>query len=145
MILAVLMQEMGPAFIRKAVLMHTKKRTPARCERLALRVHIGLVRELVSLAGVATETRGDDVIPSGSAAFIARRDVIEIQLSLGQNLGAILAGELVPQEHVAAGEFHLEPRQAIVNQEDHDLRHADGDLCTVDHLRIGISVRVADP
>ena len=125
--------------------MHAEKRPPARGERLALRVHVSLVRQLVALARVAAKTGGDDVVPGGAPAFVTRRDVVEIELGLGQDLGAILAGKFIPQEDIAAGEFHLEPRQPVVKGQHDDFRHADGDLRAVDHFIAGISDRVGNP
>ena len=83
--------------------MKPEKRPPARRERLVARMHARFVRQLVGFARVAAEARRHDVFPTRAPALVARRDVVQVELGLGQDLGAILAGEFVPQEDIAAG------------------------------------------
>ena len=100
---------MTPTFVREPVFMDAKKRSPAWGKGLDLGMHIRLVGQLVTLAGIAAEARGDDVLPSGPSTLVSRRDMIEVELGFRQNFGAILAGELIPQENIAAAEFHFKP------------------------------------
>ncbi len=130
------LQKMVPAFIGEAVFMHAEKRSPSRGERLALRVHVSFVWQFVSLACVATEARCDNIVPCGAAALVAGHDVIEIELRFWQDLGAVLAGELVPEKYIPTGEFYLQPWQAVVNGQHNDFWDADGDGRSVDHFRI---------
>lgn len=89
--------------------MHPEKRPPARREGLALWMHVRLVREFISLPRVTTEAGRHDIFPSGAAPFITGQDMVEIELSLGQDLGAVLAGKFIPQEDIAPSKFHLKP------------------------------------
>lgn len=74
---------MAPALIRQAVFVHSEKGSPAWGEGLALRVHVRFVGQLVALARVTAETGGDDVIPSRPPAFVAGRDMVEVELGFG--------------------------------------------------------------
>lgn len=125
--------------------MHPEKRPPARGERLDLRVHVRLVRELVSLAGVAAEARSDDVVPSRATAFVPRSHVIEIQLGFRQRFHAVLAGELVSQENIAARELHFQAGKTIIDRQDHDLWNPERDSRTMDHFHIRTFPRITDP
>ena len=136
---------MVPAFIGETIFMDAKKWPPARCERLALWMHVHLVGQLVCLAGVAAKAGRHDVFPSGAAAFVPGRDVVEIELCFGQNFFAILTGKFVAQENIPPGKFYLKPREPVVNRQNDNLRNANGDLCAVDHFGIGGAVRVTDP
>ena len=130
------MEEVAPAFIRQAIFMHPEKRPPPRREGLDLRVHVHLMRKFVPFASVATEAGGDDVIPSGAPALIARSHMVEVKLRFRQCLDAVLAGELVPQENIAAGKFYFKPWQAIVHRQNDDFRNSNRNSRAVDHFRI---------
>lgn len=136
---------MIPAFIGEAVFMHAEEGAPARGERFALRVHVRFVREFVALARVAAEAGGDDVVPRGASALVAGQDVVQIELRFRQDFRAVLAGELVPEKYIPAGEFHLQPRQPVINREDDDLWHPDRDFRAVDHFRIRAVERIGNP
>ena len=125
--------------------MHAEKRPPTRGEWLDLRVHVCLMWQFVAFAGVAAETGGDDVIPSRPPTFVAGGHVVEVQLRFRQHLGAVLAGEFVAQENIAASEFHLQARQAIVNGQNDDFRNPDRDSGAMDHFMIGIAAGIGNP
>ena len=142
---AVRLDEVVPAFIGEAIFVEAEEWPPARGKWLAARVHAGFLGKFVSLAGVAAEAGGDDVFPSGAAAFIARRDVIEVELCLGQHRGAVLAGKLVAEKHITAAETHFQAWKTIIDGEHHDLRSHDRDARTVDHAGSIKCGGVADP
>lgn len=108
-------------------------------------MHVGLVGQLVGLARIAADTRGDNVLPSRPATFVAGEDVVEVQLGFRQHLGAVLTGELVAQEDIATGEFHFEARQFVIDGEDDDFRRAEAEADAVNHAITDAAFRVANP
>ena len=139
------MEKMCPALVREAILVHAEQWPPAWSKGLDLWIHIRLVGQLVSFARVAAETRGDNIVPSRAATFVAGSHVVEIELGLRKDFGAILAGEFIPQEYIPPGKLHFEARQTVVNQKDHDFRNPEGNPRCVDHFRIVTSAGVANP
>lgn len=137
--------EVAPAFVGAGVFAEPEHRPPARGGGLAQRVHVDLVGQLVRLAGVATDAGGDDVFPCGPAAFVAGQDVVEIEIGLAEDLGAVLAGVLVAQEDIAAGEADLHARKFFVKSQHDDLRHPQGDADGVDHFLDDFPRRVLHP
>src|SRR5690554_3418063 len=101
---------MAPAFVRARVLPDSEHRPPARRNRLPERMHSRLVRKFVGLARVAADARRDDILPCRAPTFVPWQHVVEVQVTLREDLGAILTRELVPQEHIAAGEADLHAR-----------------------------------
>ena len=74
-----------------------------------------LPQRLRALAQVAGPAGRDDVLPGGAPAFRARQHVVEGQMLVA---AAVLAGELVAQEQVEAGEGAA-PRRLLVGLEHH--------------------------
>ena len=81
--------------------------------------HPGLPERLVALARVAAAAGGDDVLPRGPAAVAAGDHVVEGQLLGREALTAVLAPEIVPQEHVEAREGRLPVERLELFQRDH--------------------------
>jgi hypothetical protein len=138
-------EEVVPAFVAEAIFVEAEEGAPARGDGFAERVHVGLVGEFVGLAGVAADAGGDDVFPGGASAFVAREDVVEVELGFREDFGAVLAGELVAEEDVAAGEFDFEAREFVVDGEDEDFGCAEAESDAVDHFLIEGVFGVADP
>src|SRR5687768_6793079 len=87
-----------------------------RPERMPLDVHVRLARGSAALAQVARRAGGGDVLPGGSAALGARKDVIEGQF---QHSATILAGETVAKEQVEPGEGGIFARADILAKRNH--------------------------
>jgi hypothetical protein len=68
---------------------------------------VRLVREAVALTRVARDAGADHVFPGRQATFVARQDVIEIQLLALESFSAVLAGIVVAFKDVVPGEFHF--------------------------------------
>ena len=71
--------------------------------------------------------------------------MIEVQLGLGENLRAILAGELIAQQHIAPAEFHLQARQAVIHRQHHDLRHQNRNGRAMNPHAFATGVRITNP
>lgn len=97
-------------------------------------MHLGLSRGAVGLAGITGNTGGNDVIPFGDSAMIARDDVVEIELTFRKTFPTILAGVFVAEEDVLAGKFHFLARDAIVEREDDDFGNLKRDADRIDHF-----------
>lgn len=83
------------------------ERTPLRTFRFTNQPHVSLVRQPVSLSRIAGDTGTNNVLPCSEPSFIARQDMVKIQLASLENVAAILAGILVPLEHIVPSELHL--------------------------------------
>ena len=103
------------------------------------------MREPVALARIARDARADDVLPRGQPAFVARDDVIEIQVLPVEMLAAILAGILVALEDVVPRELHLLPRHPVEQHQHDDARHADLEGDRVDHFVVRLAVGKVAP
>jgi hypothetical protein len=80
--------------------------------------HAGLIGRTATLAAVAADAAGDDVLPVLPAALGDRNDVIESQLRRGQSVTAVLARMIVACVDVGArkgdalgGSAHTNPAQ----------------------------------
>jgi len=103
------------------------------------------MRKLVRLARIATDTRGDDVLPSRRASFIPGQDMIEIQIRLRENLGAVLAGMLIPEKDVLARQPHFHARDLVIERKYNNAWHAQRQLHAVDQFIHHGRGRVLDP
>src|SRR5438270_1783560 len=103
---------------------HVHERPPLRTLRPAGQSHVRLVRQAISLPGIACDAGADHVFPRRQAATIAWQDVIEVQVRSLEKIAAILAGVLVALEHIVPGEFYFLLRQPIEEQEHDDARDA---------------------
>src|SRR5262249_23207863 len=70
-------------------------------------VHTGLLRRTASLAAIASDAAGDDVLPVLPAALRGRDDMVQGPGAGRQRLAAILAGVFVPGVDVQARERHV--------------------------------------
>lgn len=104
---------------------HVDERTPLRSLRLPDQRHVSLMREAISFSGITADARTDNVLPSGQAATIPRKHVIEIEVRAFKDIAAVLAGVFVPLEDVVPGKFYFFLRQPIKEKEDDDPRHPD--------------------
>ncbi len=104
---------MAPTDAGKGALGGAEEGAPAWGFGLSAREHVGLLRELVRLAGVAGDARGDDVVPTGASLFVAGDDVIEIEVFGFESILAVLAAVGVAPVDVLAGEFDLLLGEAI--------------------------------
>ncbi|MDB6146337.1 MAG: hypothetical protein JWO45_1, partial [Spartobacteria bacterium] len=81
------------------------------------------LRQTVALAGIAGDTRANNVFPSGLATAVARHDVIEVKLAAVENVTAILAGIFVALEDIVPGKLHFFLRQPVKKQKNNDAWH----------------------
>lgn len=102
--------------------------------------HIGLVREAVAFAGVAGDAGADDVFPSGLAAALTGKNVIEVESVPVEASGAILAGVVVAFIDVLPGEFDFLAGEAVKLAEDDDGGNADEETHGLDHFPSGIAL-----
>src|SRR4051812_28598089 len=109
---------MPPAFVQLAIERDVHERAPFRALGFADELHPALIRQAVTLARVARNARADDVFPRGQAAFVARDDVIEIQVAAVEMLAAILAGGFVAPQENLPGELYF-PSPPAVGHEQH--------------------------
>ena len=120
-------------------------RLPARCDRFVARVHIGLVRQFITLAGVALNAGGNDVFPTGLAALVPRDYVIEIQLPLRERQKTVLAGVLVAPENISTRKCDFLAWHFVVAREHDNFGNAQRDFHRVNHLRLRCPTRIVKP
>ena len=104
---------MAPAVAGEGALGGAEEGAPAWGFGRSAREHVGLLRELVRLAGVAGDAGGDDVVPTRASFFVAGDDVIEIEVFGFESILAVLAAVGVAPVDVLAGEFDLLLGEAI--------------------------------
>lgn len=125
---------MAPALVLLTTKSDMQKRPPLRPARFADELHLRLVREAVAFARVTGNAGADDIFPCREAAFIARKDVVEIQFAALKNLTAILTGVVIALEDIVPGELYFLLRQPV-EQEEHDhARHPDFPSDSSDHF-----------
>jgi len=135
---------MAPAFVLLTIESDVHKWPPLRPFRLPDQGHMGLVWESVPLACVTGDTGANNVFPGRQAAFVARQDVIEVQLLAFENLPAILAGVVVALEDVVPGKLHFFLRQPIEEQKHDHARHPNFPRNRRDHFVLRFRRRDGD-
>ena len=105
---------------------------------LRIRRHVRLVREPIAFARIARDAGANDVFPRREAAFVARQDVIEIQLLALEHFSAVLTGVVVALEDVVPGKLHFLLRQPIEKEKHDDAWHPDLPRNRGDHLVLGL-------
>lgn len=65
------------------------------------------LRNPITLSGVTFDARADHVFPGGSAAAVARHDMIKVQIASIKTLAAVLAGVLITLKNIVACKFHF--------------------------------------
>jgi hypothetical protein len=116
---------MFPAFVLVQAQVDLHEGTPLGPLGLADKVHAGLLRGVIGLAGIARNTRANDVFPSRWAAAIAGNDVIQVQVFAVEGLAAILTGVVIALENIVPCEFHFLFGKAVEHDEQDNARHAD--------------------
>src|SRR5262245_20315351 len=99
--------EMPPALMLLATERNVDKRSPFRTLRFANERHMRLGREPITFPRIARNARTNDVLPRGEAAFIARQNVIEIQLLPLEHFSAVLTGVVVAFKDIVPGKLHF--------------------------------------
>jgi hypothetical protein len=89
-------------------------------------VHVGLGGGASTFFGVAIDAGTDEVVPGGLSAMGAGDDVIEREFLGGEFFAAVLASGVVAGVNVAAVEFDVLAREAVVTEEADDA--GDGDF-----------------
>jgi len=102
-----------------------QKRPPFRALWFADQCHLRFLWQAIAFHRVTWNARTDDILPRRRSTTIPRDHVIEIQIVAIECLAAVLAGVLVPFEHVMPRKLHFLFRQAIEEQEHDDARHTD--------------------
>lgn len=102
--------------------------------------HIGLVREAVPFAGIAGNAGADDVFPSGLAAALTGKDVIEVESVPVEALSTVLAGVVVSFVDVLPGEFDFLAGETVELAEDDDSGYADEKTHGLDHFPGGFAL-----
>lgn len=95
-----------------------------RLDRPADKCHARLVRSAAAFFHIALEAAADNVFPRRAAAKYPWYDVVQRQIGRFMPSAAILAFVLVAGVDVPAVEFHLRPRQAVVNEQPDYPRHS---------------------
>jgi hypothetical protein len=113
------------------------ERPPFGAFGFADQVHVGFLRGMVGLSGIALNAGADDVFPSGGAAAIARDDVIQIQIFPIENLTAILAGIFIAFKDVVPGEFDFFFRLPVIHEEQDDPGYANAEGNAMDGIFAG--------
>src|SRR5262249_38055864 len=90
-----------------------QKGSPFRTPGLADETHICLVRQPIGLARITGNAGADHVFPGCKSPFIARQDVVQIQLLTIKYLAAVLTGIVIALKHVMPCELHFLLRQTI--------------------------------
>src|SRR5258707_4323176 len=135
--------ELGPA--RKAlaleVLMEQVVARRPRLAGLAAQQHARLVRRAPTLAVVAAAAGADQVVPAVAAAAMARDDMVQSEIAGAD--AAVLAGVMIANEDLAAGEPHARSRPFDHVHQPNDrwpreepIGGADGDFGVFEHLSL---------
>ena len=132
-------EKVPPAIVQLAVESDVDERPPLRTHGPLNEVHPDLMREPVALSRVTRDARADDVFPSRRAAFVARDDVIKIQVALVENVAAVLAHVLVALEDVVPRELHFLPRHPVEKQQHDHTRHADLERDRMHHVLLRLA------
>jgi hypothetical protein len=130
--------KVSPTFVLLARKSDVDERPPLWPLRFPNQCHVSLMRKAIALSRIARNTGADDVFPRGQAAFVARQDVIEVQLLTLENLAAILAGVVVTLEDVVAGKLYFLFRQSIEEEKNNHAWHPDPPRNRRDHLVLGL-------
>jgi hypothetical protein len=128
---------MPPAFMLLAIESDVDKRPPLRTLRFANKRHLRLVREPVTLAGIARDAGTNNVFPSCQATFIAWQHVIEIQLLALENPPTVLTGIIVAFKDVVPRKLYFLFRKPVKKEEYYHSRHPDFPRDGGDHLMLG--------
>ena len=104
---------MLPTLVVLAAPRQVNKGLPFRALRFADQSHMNLVRQFVPLAGVAPNTRANDVFPGGQPAFVAGDDMVEVQIRALENSTAVLASVEIPFKNIVPCELDLFFGQAV--------------------------------
>ena len=102
--------ELPPPLLRFQVRVEAAKVAVRRPVRVAVEVHVRFLRRAAGLAVITRLARGDDIRPLVRTAAVAWEDVVQRQVTC--LLAAVLAGEAVAQEDIAARQSALRPRSA---------------------------------
>ncbi|GBR60956.1 hypothetical protein AA100600_2385 [Gluconobacter thailandicus F149-1 = NBRC 100600] len=85
----------SPVFLKKAT---------ARLIRFSVRVHADFFGEAGAFEKIAGAAGSYHILPGCFSAFGAGNDMIKSQFMRWQSVMAVLAGEVIPQEHIKASE-----------------------------------------
>lgn len=107
---------MFPEVVLRGRKSNVHERPPFWSLRFSDEAHVRFPREPVAFAGIAGDARANHVFPRGRPSAISRHDVIQIEFAAVKNLTAVLAGILVPLEHIVPGKFHFLLWKPIENQ-----------------------------
>src|SRR4029434_4446934 len=116
---------MPPALMLLAAERNVDERSPFRTLRFANERHMRLVREPITFSRIARDARTNNVLPRREAAFIARQNVIEIQLLALEHFSAVLTGVVVAFKDIVPGKLHFLLRQPTQYERHDDPRHPD--------------------
>src|SRR6266508_3832354 len=114
--------EVFPQVVLRSGKRNLHKWPPLRPLRFADQAHVRFTREPVAFARITWDARANDVLPRRHPASVARHDMIEVEFAAVKNLAAVLAGVLVPLEHVVPGKFHFLLRKPVENQKHNHTR-----------------------
>ena len=110
------------------------ERLPCRPDRLLANAHPGLLGRPVGLALVAGHASQHAVLPTRHTTLRSRQHVVDRQFLAAGLRTAVLAGVVVPLEHVAAAEGHRAQREPVVAGQGHHLRHPQTEPNRLDEL-----------
>ena len=114
------------------------KGAPLRSLRLLKELHPCLVRETISLAGIARDAGADDIFPSGLSSSVTGQHMVDIEMTAVKMLAAVLAGVFIPFKDIESRKLDLLLGEAIKEAEDDDPWHTDAERDRLQHpgLRI---------
>jgi hypothetical protein len=89
----------------------------------------------VGFPSVARKARADDIFPGHFPSFVPREDMVEVELVLREDLGAILAGVFVAKKNILPGEFHLFAGDTVVDCQNDNFRHPESHFDRTNEFR----------
>lgn len=140
-------EELLPAFVAGLAEVDADERIVLRLGGLLDKSHSGLFGRPAAFSHVTFGAGADHIFPIRFSAGSFRDNVVEGKLSGGETLAAILAGVFVAGVDVAAIEFYLGAREAVVEEQADNAGDGDVEIYggnPVAAIRLEIALEFAD-
>ena len=111
---------MFPAIVMSEAKVDLNERPPLGSAWLADEMHVGFLRGMIRLAGIAGNAGAHDIFPGCRATPITGNNVIQVQILAVKDLAAVLAGVLVALKNIVTCELDFFLGEAI---EHHQKNH----------------------
>jgi hypothetical protein len=142
-----MVEELLPAFVARLAEVNMHKRIVLRPGRDADKREAGLLWGSAAFFNVTLGAGADHIFPVRFSAHTSRDNVVEGKLAGVVTFAAILAAVSVAGEDVAAIEFYLAAREAVVEQQTDNARDGDVEIYggnPVAAIRLEIALEFAD-